>query len=384
MASANGRGVLSNTPTLATRGDGKLKVRRYMTEATAEKEPDTTEETEPSPDQIMQVGSGFWPSKVLLAAVDLGLFTHLADGGLRASEIERKLDLHPRATRDFLDALLSLGFLEREGVENDPLYRNTPETGAFLNEADPRYIGGALDIFNNLIYEKWANLEESLKTGEPRSIIEESGESFFDELYSDPERLKEFMEGMAGLSAGNFHAFVEEFDFSDYETMTDVGGALGNLSRLVAQRESHLSVTTLDLPPVTELAEQKIRNDGLGDRIEAVARDFTEEPIPDADLVTASLILHGENLQGKKMLIDKIYDAVNAGGTFVAIDNIIDDERRENTFGLLMSLNMLIQFGDAFDYTGAQFEQWATEAGFDDVEISHLNGPTSMAIAHKR
>lgn len=355
-----------------------------MTQRTSEEESDTTVETEPSPDQIMQVGSGFWPSKVLLAAVDLDLFTHLANGGLRASEIEQKLDLHPRATRDFLDSLLSLGFLKREGDEDDPLYRNTRETGAFLNKSDPRYIGGALDIFNNQIYEKWANLEESLKTGEPRSIIDETGDSFFDELYSDPERLEEFMEGMAGLSAGNFQAFVEEFDFSDYDTMTDVGGALGNLSRIVAQREPDLSIITLDLPPATDLAKRKIRNDDLGDRIEAVARDYTEDPIPDADLVTASLILHGENLETKKMLIEKIYDAVNAGGTFVAIDNIIDDERRENTFGLLMSLNMLVQYGDAFDYTGSQFKRWATDAGFEDIRISHLNGPTSMAIAHKR
>lgn len=355
-----------------------------MSEATPDGGDHTTEETEPSPEHVMRIGAGFWPAKVLLAANEFDLFTVLADDSLRASEIERALDLHPRATRDFLDALVSLGVLEREGDGDDPRYRNTPETGAFLNRDDPRYIGGALDIFNNPIYEHWGTLEEALKTGQPQAIIEETGESFFENLYSEPERLEEFAEAMSGLSKGNFLAFVEEFDFSDYDTMTDVGGSLANLSRTVAQREPHLSITTLDLPRVTELAQERIQEDGLEDRVEAVARDYAEDPIPDADLVTASLILHGENLEDKKMLIEKIYGAVNPGGTFVAIDNIIDDDRRENTFGLLMSLNMLVHFGDAFDYTGEQFVSWAEEAGFENVQIRHLNGPTSMAIAHKR
>lgn len=355
-----------------------------MSEAKSDEREHVTEETEPSPEQIMQVGSGFWPAKVLLAANELDLFTVLADDGLRASEIEVELDIHPRATRDFLDALVSLGFLEREGDGSDPRYRNTPDTDAFLNKNDPRYIGGALTIFNTLIYEHWASLEEALQTGEPQAIIEETGESFFESLYSEPGRLEEFAEAMSGLSKGNFLAFAEEFDFSEYDTMTDVGGSLANLSRTVAQREPHLMITTLDLPRVTELAQERIKEDGLEDRVEAVARDYTDDPIPDADLVTASLILHGENLEDKKMLIEKIYDAVTPGGTFVAIDNIIDNDRRENTFGLLMSLNMLVHYGDAFDYTGDQFVKWAEEAGFEDVQIRHLNGPTSMAIAHKR
>jgi cyclopropane fatty-acyl-phospholipid synthase-like methyltransferase len=165
--------------------------------------------------------------------------------------------------------------------------------------------------------------------------------------------------------------------------MTDVGGALGDLSRIVARREPHLSITTTDLPEVTELAREHVRADGLEHRIDAVGLDYNEEPIPDADLVTASLILHQENLDTKRALMEKFYDAVNPGGTFVAIDHIIDDDRRENTMGLMMSLNMLVYYGDAFDYTGEQFVTWAKEAGFEEVRIRRLNGPASMGIAHK-
>jgi SAM-dependent methyltransferase len=355
-----------------------------MAETTPDEDEHTTEEPEPSPEHIMQVATGFWGTKVLGAAVDLELFTVLADEGLRASEIERELDLHPRATRDFLDTLASLGFLERDSDRDDPRYRNTPETAAFLNEDDPRYIGGAIDIFNQQTYDVWGGLEESLQTGEPQGVIEETGEPLWEEMYDDPGELEAFAEGMAGLSKGNFVAFAEQFDFSDYDSMTDVGGALGNLSRTVARREPHLSITTTDLPEVTELARERIQADGLDDRIDAVSIDYNDDPIPEADLVTASLILHQENLERKQALVKKFYDAVNPGGTFVAIDHIIDDDRRENTMGLMMSLNMLVYYGDAFDYTGKQFVTWAEEAGFEDVRIQHLTGPASMGIAHKR
>jgi hypothetical protein len=355
-----------------------------MAETTPDEGEHTTEETEPSPKHIMQVTTGFWGTKVLGAAVDLELFTVLADGGLRASEIERELDLHPRATRDFLDTLTSLGFLKRDADRDDPRYRNTPETAAFLNKEDPRYIGGAIDIFNQQIYDVWGDLEESLQTGEPQGPIEETGEPLWEEMYEDPEEIEAFAEAMAGLSKGNFVAFAEQFDFSDYDSMTDVGGALADLSRIVARRDPHLSITTTDLPEVTELARERIQADGLEDRINAVSSDYLDDPIPDADLVTASLILHQENLETKKTLLEIFYDGDNPGGTLVAIDHIIDDERRENTMGLMMSLNMLVYYGDAFDYTEEQFVTWAEEAGFEEVQIQHLNGPASMGIAHKR
>lgn len=360
---------------------GPTTVRPHMSET--ETDTPTTGEDEPTPKHILQTASGIWDAKVLGAATDFGVFTLLADDGLPASEIERELELHPRATRDFLDALVSLGFLEREDDGSDPRYWNTPETGAFLNEDDPRYIGGVIDIFNKQIYDYWGGLEESLLTGEPQGPIDEPGEPLWEEIYEDPDELESYAEAMAGLSKGNFVAFAEQFDFSNYDSMADVGGGLADLSRIVARRESHLSITTTDLPEVTELARERIQADGLEDRIDAVSSDYLEDPIPEADLVIASLILHQENLETKKRLMEKFYEAVNPGGTLVAIDHIIDDERRENTMGLLMSLNMLVYYGDAFDYTGQQFKEWAQAAGFNDVQVRHLNGPTRMGIAHK-
>src|SRR5205809_6485729 len=94
-------------------------------------------------------------------------------------------------------------------------------------------------------------------------------------------------------------------------------------------------------------------------------------------------VLHDWNLEQKLELIRKAYDALPEGGAFIAVENIIDDARRENAFGLLMSLNMLIEFGDAFDFTGGEFAGWCKQAGFKDVEVLPLAGPTSAAIAYK-
>ena len=121
----------------------------------------------------------------------------------------------------------------------------------------------------------------------------------------------------------------------------------------------------------------------MADRIKVVEGDFFKDHLPKADVVTMGNILHDWNLEKKKVLIEKAYDALPEGGAFIAIENLIDDARRENAFGLLMSLNMLIEFGDAFDYTGANFREWCGEAGFQQFEFINLSGPSSAAIAYK-
>jgi hypothetical protein len=144
-----------------------------------------------------------------------------------------------------------------------------------------------------------------------------------------------------------------------------------------------MSCASYDLPVVKPIAERRIAREGLSGRVEAGVIDFLTDEFPKADLITMGLILHDWNLEHKKMLIAKAFRALPEGGAFVAIENIIDDERRANAFGLLMSLNMLIEFGDAFDFTGADFSDWCREAGFSRCEIIPLGGPASAAVAYK-
>lgn len=336
-----------------------------------------------SPAHILQIGFGFWASKTLLSAVELELFSHLSDGAKSGPELEAALGLHRRATFDFLDTLLALGLLDRRGSGETAMYANTPATSTFLVKTSPQYIGGILEMANARLYRFWADLTSALTTGLPQNEIKETGKSMFESLYADPARLEQFMHAMSGISMGNFMAFADKFDFSNYKTMADIGGATGQLSMIVAARHPHMRCRTCDLAAVQPIAERRVRAKNADGRVTAESIDFFADEFPKADMITMGMILHDWNLEDKKMLIAKAYRALPVGGALVAIENIIDDERRENAFGLMMSLNMLIEFGEAFDFTGAQFTEWCKEVGFSRCEIIPLAGPASAAVAYK-
>jgi precorrin-6B methylase 2 len=341
------------------------------------------EKAELDPTQIMQIGMGFFGSRALLTAVELDLFTILGTGKMSGAQIAERLGLHPRAIPDFPDALVALGMLRRDGDGPDALYGNTAETAVFLDRESPQYIGGILEMAGSRLYGFWGSLTEALKTGEPQNEIKDTGEPMFAKLYAAPERLEQFMAAMAGVSAGNFRALAQKFDFSSYKTLCDVGGATGQLACMVAAENPHMHCVSADLPQVEPIAKRAIERAGLPHRVETAAIDFFKDELPKADVITMGMILHDWNLEKKKHLIKLAYDALPPGGAFIVVEALIDDARRENAFGLLMSLNMLVEFGDAFDYTGADFKAWCSEAGFDRFEIIPLAGPSSAAVAYK-
>ena len=335
------------------------------------------------PFSIMRTGFGFWESKVLLTAVEFGLFTELGDKSMTAGEIGAKLSLHTRGVRDFLDALLSMGFLAREGEGPGALYGNTETTRVYLDRQSPSYLGGILEMLNNRLYKYWDDLGDALRTGKAQNEIKHSQKSLFEELYSDIPRLEQFMWAMAGISRHNFVALAQKFDFSRYRTLCDVGGAAGVLSIAVAEKHRSLKCVSFDLPKVEPIARKSIERAGLADRVSTASGDFFRDPLPMADVITMGMILHDWSLEKKKQLIKSAYEALPERGAFIVVEHLIDDARRENTFGLLMSLNMLIETGEGFDYTGADFAEWCAEAGFRKFEVIHLIGPSSAAIAYK-
>lgn len=335
------------------------------------------------PSYILQTATGFWASKVLLTAVEFDLFSVLGDGSMTATELGEKLGLHPRGTYDFFDTLVALGFLGREGDGPEGRYKNTPQTAAFLDRRSPSYIGGVPEMLNARLFGFWNHLGTALKTGQPQSEVKIHGKPIFEELYANEARLGQFLEAMTGLQAANFRQLAETFDFSRYRTVSDIGGALALLSRIVGAHHEHLIFTTFDLPPVAPHAQRHIEQAGMADRITVVSGDFFVDDLPAADVLTMGNVLHDWNLEKKKILLRKAYEALPEDGALIVIEAVIDDARRENAYGLLMSLNMLIELGDAFDFTGAEFREWCREAGFRRFEILPLAGPSSAAVAYK-
>jgi hypothetical protein len=333
---------------------------------------------EPTPDAILQLGLAFWGSKTLLSAVELGVFTLLSRRPLKAEALTERLGLHPRAARDFLDALVALGMLERK----EGAYANTPAAALFLDRDRPSYVGGLLEMANARLYPFWGRLTEALRTGKPQNELI-AGENFFAKIYADPDRLAGFLKSMTGLSLGVARTIAAKFPWHDYGSFADLGAAQGALPVQVAAAHPHLEGTAFDLPPVKEHFEAYAAAQGLSHRLSFRGGDFFADPLPPADVYVMGHVIHDWALAERKFLIRKAHDALPAGGALIVYDAIIDDERRQNAFGLLMSLNMLIETPGGADYTAADCAGWMREAGFRETRAEHLVGPDSMVVGIK-
>jgi len=333
----------------------------------------------PTPEKILQTGMAFWASKTLLSAVEIGVFTELAHGPASLGPLSQRIGLHSRSARDFLDALVALGFLKRE----DGCYRNTPEADLFLDRNKLSYVGGILEMANHRLYPFWGQLTEALRTGQPQNECKTGGTGLFETLYADPGRLEEFLSAMTGVSHASNSMIAQVFPWKNYQTFVDIGTAQGDLAAQIALANPHLRGQGFDLPEVAPVFQQHAERLGIADRLTFVSGDFFKHDLPKADVVLMGHILHDWDLPTKKMLIRKAFEAIPAGGALIVYETIIDDDRSQNAFGLLMSLNMLIETPGGFDYTGADCKAWMKDAGFSAMQVQQLAGPDSMVIGIK-
>ena len=323
----------------------------------------------------------FWPAKTLLSAVELDLFSKLAKQTDPVEALADRLGLNLRGARDFFDTLVSLGFLHRD---DSGVYSNTAETDAFLDKAKPSYIGGMLEMTNSRLYPHWGKLTQALKTGLPQSEVADNPD-FFAGLYAEPDRLREFLSAMTGVSrpANIGIAHCEEINWTSRQTVVDAGTAQGDLVLQIAKANPHLQGIGFDLPQVEPVFNEYIQKGGVADRVSFQPGDFFAGDLPKADVVLMGHILHDWDLKEKKHLIRRAYDALEEGGVFVVYDALIDDDRRVNAFGLMMSLNMLVETPGGFDYTGADGVGWMLEGGFREAKVCRLSDKAAIILATK-
>jgi hypothetical protein len=318
-------------------------------------------------------------SKVLFSAIEFGLFTELAKEPMDAAEIQKRCGIHPRATRDFLDTLVAVGMLERRSE----VYSNTPESDFYLDRSKPTYIGRYIEIQSLRSYQLFASLSEALRTGEPQNEIKSGDEDWVDAMYRTPERLRFFLRGMTGHSLPSAMAIAQKFAWEKYRTFADIGTSEGCLPVQVAMAHPHLTGEGFDLPAVRPFFEEYVASFHLQDRVKFRLGDFFKDSLPAADVLVMGMILHDWNLEVKMTLLKKARDALPRGGALIVYEHLIDDERRININGLLMSLIMLLETQGGFDYTGTDCCKWMSEAGFSETRVEQLTGVESMVVGIK-
>ena len=302
-----------------------------------------------TPEKIMQVGLGFWASKALLSAIEMEVFTILAKQPEDLKTLQGRLGLHERSARDFLDALVALGLLQR----GNGIYQNAPDTDLFLDKHKASYIGGVLEMANHRLYPFWGGLTEGLRTGEPQNESKGGNPNPFEALYADPARLKEFLRAMSGNQPGRKHDHRPAVSLEELQNLCGRWDGAGRPGRADRAGQPASPGIGFDLPEVGPVFEDYVEQNQLAPRVTFQGGSFFTDALPKADVVLMGHILHDWNLEQKKMLLAKAHAALPPGGAVVVYDAIIDDDRSQNAFGLLMSLNMLIETGGGFDYTGA-------------------------------
>src|SRR5215467_2924365 len=329
-------------------------------------------------DRIKNLAFAFREAKVVLSAVELGLFTVLAEGPLALEELRDRIAINPRGARDFFDALVAVGLLQRN---EDGLYANSADSDLYLDRRKDTYIGGELDHANTQLYGRWLSLTSGLRTGEPQTGAGPAGN--YPGFYSDPVGLDAFLRAMTGATLLPAKALTLKFPWRGYATVVDIGCAQGCLPVQIAQAHGHISGGGFDLSQVKPAFEAYVRKHHLEGRLQFYGGDFFRVPLPRADVLVMGRVLHNWDLTRKKVLLRKAYEALPVGGALVVYERMIDDERRQNATGLLSSLNMLVMTAGGFDYTAADCIDWMREVGFHDIGRDMLTTEQSMVVGTK-
>lgn len=336
------------------------------------------------PQEIVELGMSFWSSRLVLSAVESGVFTELANGAACETELADALGWHPRAAGTALDALVAAGLLRRDKTGR---YANTMRSAMFLDRSKPSYLGGLMELSSKRLYGLWSGLDDLLRTGRPGAEEERGDNEFFSMLYRDPLALKGFLAGMTGISTGEATLLAARFPWKRFRTFCDVGCAQGALPVRVALSHRHLRGTGFDFPAVRPIFEEYVTSFGLENRLDFAEGDFLEAPLPSADVISFGHVFHGRNHRIREELVAKAYAATPPGGAIIVYDAMIQSGHRkrrgDNYMSLLSSLNIMLESREGYESSTAACAELLRAGGFTRVKVRHLLGPTSAVFGYK-
>ncbi|MFA1548326.1 methyltransferase [Actinomadura chokoriensis] len=339
-----------------------------------------------APARIYELSTAFWHSKMLVSAAELGVFARLAEGPATAAELADGLGLKSPALPEFLDALVAMGMLERDGDG----YRNSAEADYYLVPGKRYFMGTYLGFVDRFMRPTWEGLAEVMRTGSPQiphppqgDAPQGEGEEFFEQTYADPQLQRMFIEAQDALSSELAWELSRRIDWSGRTDVVDLGGARGNVAGILLQAHPHLTGTVFDMPPLRPLFDEHMERLGVADRARYQGGDWFADPLPEGQTLLCGHALHNWNTEQRRTVIGKAFEAVRPGGAFMVYDLMFDDERgRLNP--LLLSLAMTLSVGGS-GYSASDCVGWMKDAGFGDVEtvaLQDYDGHT-VVIGHK-
>ena len=327
-----------------------------------------------SPAPILQMATGYWASSLLLTANRLGLFTAVASGEATASSLSARLKLPPYPLDNFLNALVSLGYLEREGAA----YANSPLSRTFLVEGQPAYLGEALKYADDL-YPVWGKLEQTLRTGKPSL-------PHHDLLGDDPEKTRHFVLGMHNRALGMGQSLAGELDLAGRKQLLDVGGGPATYSCLLAKKNPGLHSKSMDLPAVVAIARTIVQGFGMEAFVEPIVGNYNQDAYPGGnDTILCSGMFHRETAETCRAILRKSFAALEPGGLVIVHDVLANDEKTGPPFSMLFGLNMALTATYGTVHSSAEIAQWMIEAGFIETSTQDLPPPwpEGLVLGHK-
>lgn len=353
-----------------------------------------------SPDAIFQMAIGFWVSKTLMTAVELGVFTKLSDSEAVTIEQMRDdiLQMEQRPTEVFVTALISLGLLTvttksnayGDGLNKKKLYSNSEIADLFLDKNKPSYIGDFIVMLDKHLYSRWDKLEQALKSNRPVRDTEDniSGGKLYDQakLNQALEQMQMFTHSMYGISVGPAMALAKVFDFSNHKKMMDIGGGSGIYSIEVIKAYPNMSAEILDLEPVSKISNEYIKKFNLQDKMYTRVLDFTKDELPtDCDVALLSHIIHFFTEEKILSLLKKTYDSLSSeNGVVIISEWLLNDDRTGPIPSALMSLTMVVDMPEGRNYSYEEVSKMLVDVGFKNIERRPLAGPAEIVIGYKR
>jgi len=340
-------------------------------------EPDHGAARDEGPGRLLELAFAFRPARVLMSAVEFGVFTALSEGPLGCEALMSRVNVHRRGAKTFLDTLVAHGLLHRD---QEGRYRNSVDSDRYLSRRSPDYLGDLVEHVDARMYEIWGRLSAALCSGLPQSGA--LGAGGYDALYAGPAALDRFLRAMSAGSRMPAKALARLVGWDRYASFVDIGAAQGCAAAEIAKAHPHLSGIGFDLAVVGETFLNHVNASGLGERLRFCSGDFFQDELPGADVLIMGRILHNWGLPTKRMLLEKAHRALPVGGALIVYEPMIDEDR-ENTHALLASLTMLLETQEGFEMTPDECRRLMSKSRFARMHAMKLDAGHTAVIGYK-